>query len=80
MNPLDTNGELKQEGSEDEGEEMFYFSVGQSEHDHSEGVADEHTKEVLESLDVLSGVCRERLDALFDKGWYCEEVTIIIDG
>lgn len=54
MNPLNSNGELEEEGSEDEREEMFHFSVGEGEHYHAEGVADEHSEEILQGLHILS--------------------------
>lgn len=43
MDPLNANRKLKQEGTEKEGEDVFQLAVGEGEHDHSEGVADEHS-------------------------------------
>lgn len=54
MDPLNPNGELKEEGTEEEGEDVFEFTVGEGEHDETEGVADEHSQEVFEGFDVLA--------------------------
>jgi len=46
VDPLFSNGELEEEGAQDEGEQVSQFSVGEGGHDETEGVAEEHSEGV----------------------------------
>ena len=67
MNPLDPDSKLEQECTKNKRKEMFHFSVGECKHNHTEWVADEHSKQVFQSLHILSSSLREILYSFFDK-------------
>ena len=67
MNPLDPDSKLEQECTKNKRKEMFHFSVGECKHNHTQWVADEHSKQVFQSLDILSSSLRETLYGFFDK-------------
>ena len=71
MNPLDSNSKLEQECAKNEGKEVLYFSVRESKHDQTEWVADEHSKQVFQSLDILASTLRKiRYCFLYKPGNY----------
>jgi hypothetical protein len=55
MDPLNSNGKLKQECTENEGEEVLHLSMWEREHDQTERITEEHPEKIFECFDILAG-------------------------
>lgn len=52
VDPLDSQGELEEEGTEEEGEQVLHFAVWEHRHYKAKGVAQEEAKSVRERVIV----------------------------
>ncbi len=74
VNPLFSDGELKEKCSEEEGKEMLHLSVWEARHDHSKRVAYEHTQSVAEGLHIKSDSLREAFNLCSNESRYCGRI------
>ena len=68
MDPLEADGELEEEGAEEEGEEVLDLAVREVGHDETEGVAGEETESVGEGVVVEADGIGEGSDVSLDEG------------
>ena len=75
MNPLLANGELKEEGTEKEGEDMLDLAVGKHVHDDAQGVAREKTKRVVDGLGIETSSFGQALHIAGDE---CGDCSVLV--